>query len=161
MTEELPFSVSIEAMQFLMQLPTSSDRQPGFVCSPRYGVFRGHDLVEEFVGDHFSFSFATPHEWLGSRAATAFTIGERPFWITPDILAKLSGTTLSVVESDVAVGGRPACIRKFLIPSEPDPRANKGAAGKPPGSPLSAMTHRNSNPQLAFHALPRPEAASA
>ena len=40
-------------------------------------------------------------------------------------------------------------------------RANKGAAGKPPGSPLSAMTHRNSNPRLAFRALSRPEAASA
>ncbi len=41
------------------------------------------------------------------------------------------------------------------------PRANKGAAGKPPGSLLSSMTHLNSNPPLAFHALPRPEAASA
>jgi hypothetical protein len=40
-------------------------------------------------------------------------------------------------------------------------KGEPGAAGKSPGSPLSAMTHRNSNPHLAFHALPRPEAASA
>lgn len=35
------------------------------------------------------------------------------------------------------------------------------SAGKPPGSLLSSMTHPNSNPHLAFHALPHPEAASA
>ena len=41
------------------------------------------------------------------------------------------------------------------------PLPNEGAAGKPPGSLLSSMTHLNSNPHLAFHAPPRPEAASA
>ena len=40
-------------------------------------------------------------------------------------------------------------------------KAEQGAAGKPPGSPLSAMPHRNSNTLLALHAPPRPEAASA
>ena len=41
------------------------------------------------------------------------------------------------------------------------PPNNKGAAGKPPGSLLSSMTLLNFNPHPAFHALPRPEAASA
>lgn len=40
-------------------------------------------------------------------------------------------------------------------------QAEPGAAGKPPGSLLSAMTHSNSNPHPAIHALPRPEATSA
>ena len=40
-------------------------------------------------------------------------------------------------------------------------KGEQGAAGKPPGSLLSAMTPPNSNPHLAFHALPRPEAARA
>jgi hypothetical protein len=59
---------------------------------------------------------------------------------------------------------------RFLTPAvdqtghEHDHSQTKGeqsAAGKPPGSPLSAMTQCNSNPHLAFHALSRPEAASA
>ena len=36
---------------------------------------------------------------------------------------------------------------------------HKSAAGKPPGSLLSAMTSLYPNPHLAFPALPRPEAA--
>ena len=50
-------------------------------------------------------------------------------------------------------------LAQYLPPS--DRTAEPGAAGKPPGSLLSAMTLRNSTPHLATHALPRPEAASA
>jgi hypothetical protein len=116
-TKEPPFSVSPEAMRWLMELPTFPDKQPGFFCSPRFGVYRGAELIEEYLGDHFSFGFAPPDEWLGSREAMPYTIGGRPFWITDDILTRLSGATLSVIETDVACGEHPACWRRFLIPS--------------------------------------------
>jgi hypothetical protein len=134
MISELPFFVTTEAMEWLMRLPTYPDRQPGFVSSPRFGVCRGSQLIEEFVGDHFSFTFAPPHDWLDSRGATAFLIGGRPFWISADTLSKLSGMTLRVVEIDVAVGDSAVSMRKFLIPSSDDPRANKAlepTAGAP------------------------------
>jgi hypothetical protein len=38
---------------------------------------------------------------------------------------------------------------------------HNSAAGKPPGSLRSSMTLLNSNPHLAFHAMPCPEAGSA
>ena len=126
MTSELPFSITSEAMEWLMSLPTYSGRQPGFVSSPRFGTYRGSQLIEEFVGDHFSFTFAPPHDWHESRGAIAFLIGGRPFWICSDTLSKLSGTTLRVVEVDVAVGGSDVSIRRFLIPSEDGPEANMG-----------------------------------
>ena len=52
-------------------------------------------------------------------------------------------------------GGRASATVRKELPNL------KSAAGKPPDSLLSVMTYRNSNPRLAFHALPRPEAASA
>lgn len=124
-TDDLPFFVSHEVLEDLMALPAYFDREPGVVSSPRYGVYRGSLLVEEFVGDHFSFTYAPPREWLDSRDATAFQIAGRPFWISSDTLSKLTGRTLRAVEADVAVGDSPMSIRKFLIASDEQRRANQ------------------------------------
>lgn len=140
MTNDLPFFVSDEAMEWLMSLPTYPDREPGFVSLPRYGVFRGSQLIEEFVGDHFSFTFAPPQDWRDNRGATAFVIGRQPFWLSSDTLSKLSGMTLGVVEVDVAVGDSPMSLRKFPVPFEDRPRANLqgciAARNEPPNAPV-------------------------
>ncbi len=133
MTNHLPFFVSDEAMEWLLSLPNYTDREPGFVSSPCFGVFRGSLLIEEFVGDHFSFTFSPPHEWRGNRDAAAFVIGRRPFWLSSDTISKLAGKTLGVVEVDVAVGGSPVSIRKFLVPFEDQPTASSAANCRPAG----------------------------
>lgn len=114
-----------------MSLPVFPDQEPGFVSSPRFGVFRGSQLIEEFIGDHFSFSFAPPQDWRDSRGATALLIGGRPFWIMADTLSKLSDMTLRVVEVDVAVGDSALSIRRFLIPSENTPSGNSARMDRP------------------------------
>jgi hypothetical protein len=140
MTNDLPFFVSEEAMEWLLSLPVYPDREPGFVNSPRYGVFCGSQLIEEFVGDHLSFTFAPPLDWRDSRNATAFQIGGRPFWIPSETLSNLHGRTLRIVEVDVSVGDSPVSIRRFLVSSEGNPLANKAeerAAGAAVSHPLA------------------------
>lgn len=102
-------------MQRLMTLPQETDREPGFACSPRYGVYRGNKVIEWFEGEHFTFTFATPMEWREDRASKGFLIGGRRFCISPQILTKLQNATLTLVEIDVSGNDNPSRIRQFLI----------------------------------------------
>ena len=114
MPDPLPFAVSVEVEEWLSQIPALPDTQPGFSCSPRYGVFKGDDLVEEFKGDHYSIVHTSSEAWL-SVHATEVIIAARAFWITPAALDKLRGKTLIVIETNVSRKQHDPKIRKFLV----------------------------------------------
>jgi len=117
----LPFQLSPEAETWLSRLPRKDGQAPGFVCSPRYGVYRGTDLVEEFGGAHYYFIYATNGDWASERSATPLVIGNREFWVTSETLDGLRGKTLAVVQSDV--GKKQAVVREFLVALDCDSAA--------------------------------------
>jgi hypothetical protein len=105
---------------------------------------------------------STPHllaslgAWI-SAASVALTATRFLFLAAFSPLADgVAAATLSTSTSGTL---RPVTHGRLL--SESTGNAEQCAAGKPPGSPLSSMTLLNSNPHVACHARPRPEAASA
>jgi hypothetical protein len=121
--QTLPFQLSPEAEAWLSRLPRKEGQAPGFVCSPRYGVYRGADLVEEFGGAHYSFVYAAPVDWASERSATPLVIGDREFWFTSETLDGLRGKTLAVVRSDV--GKKQSVVREFLVALDRDSPATR------------------------------------
>ena len=131
-------------------------------------------IIATIGGYYWSGKFTQDHavpDFLG------FDIGKAMFWSSlPASSIALSTGLLSILRCErflpLSIG---VCVltalwfasslilsahaSKFLL--EPLANSEQSAAGKPPGSLLSAMTFLISNPHLAFHALPRPEAASA
>jgi hypothetical protein len=115
MTAPLSFAVSPEAEQWLLQIPPRLDQQPGLLCSPRFRVTKGAELVEEFDGEHYSVIYASPETWRLNLSAISVLIAGRAFWLVPDIVDKFQGKTLMVIQRDVGQGRYAGKIRKFLV----------------------------------------------
>jgi hypothetical protein len=113
MPEPIPFEISAEVEEWLSKIPLRPDREPGFSCSPRYGVYDGDKLKEEFLGDHYVVTHASADAWR-SVHAIQLVIGARTFWIPPDTLDKLHGKTLSMIEVNVSKQKEPK-IRVFVV----------------------------------------------
>lgn len=105
-----PFAVSAEVEAWLASILVRPHRHPGFSCSPRFGVYKGKELVEEFVGEHFRIVQASLEAWL-SHEASQVVVAARPFWILPKDLESLRGKTLSKVYFDVS----PSKKRPFVV----------------------------------------------
>jgi hypothetical protein len=114
MPAPLPFAVTAEVEAWLSQIPPRPDKQPGFRCSPRYGVFKGDDLEEEFEGEHYSIIHASSEAWL-SLHAIQVVIATRAFWISPETLDKLRDKTLTVIEINASRKKHETKIRKFVV----------------------------------------------
>jgi len=114
LTTLLPFKISEEVKQWLLSIPPKPGREPGFSCAHRYVVFKGNEKVEEYTGDHYNVGHMTRAGWM-SQHAISVLIGERVFWILPDILDKLQGNTLTNVEKNVGLGKQTGKTRKFLL----------------------------------------------
>jgi hypothetical protein len=119
----LPFSLSPNANAWLSRLPAKPDEELGFVCSPRYGLSSGSEVVELFIREHYAFVHAKPDVWSKDRGAVRFTIGEKAFWFTPDILERLDGKTLDVIRVDVGQGQHRGRYREFLVASAHEEKA--------------------------------------
>src|SRR5688572_919627 len=113
MPEPLPFTVSVEAKEWLSQIPSLPDKQPGFSCSPRFGVISNDELVEEFMGEHYAIAHTSTEAWL-SLHAIQVVIATRAFWISPDTLDKLRGKTLTVIQANVSRKQHEPKLRAFL-----------------------------------------------
>ena len=48
MPDSVPLAVSAEAKEWLLHVPSVPGKEPGFSCSPRYGVYKGEELIEDF-----------------------------------------------------------------------------------------------------------------
>jgi len=114
MPDPLPFSVSSEVEKWLSQIPPVPNKQPGFSCSPRYGVYGGDDHLEEFKGEHYSIAHTSSEAWLSVHAVQV-VIATRAFWIPQDTLDKLRGKTLTVIEVNVSRTQHEPKIRAFLV----------------------------------------------
>jgi len=114
MSEPRPFEVSVEVEKWLSKIPVRAGKQPGFSCSPRYGVFEGDKLIEEFIGEHYSIAHTSSDAWA-SLHAVQVTIGTCSFWIAPDTLEKLRGKTLTVIQANVSRDQHAPKIRAFLV----------------------------------------------
>jgi hypothetical protein len=113
MVDPLPFYVSAEVEKWLLAIPLRPDTQPGFSCAARFAVYRGAELVEEFVGEHYSIAHASLETW-DSLVAIQVAIGARAFWIPKDTLDKLRGKMLKVIHTNVSKQEEPK-IRSFLV----------------------------------------------
>ncbi len=116
MSAPLPFTVSAEAEEWLSQIPLRPGKDPGFSCSPRYGVYEGNDLVEEFRGEHYSIVHTSSEAWLSVHGIQV-VIATRTFWVPRDTLDKLRGKTLTVIETNVSPQQHEPKIRAFLVAS--------------------------------------------
>jgi hypothetical protein len=114
MLAPLPFEVSIEVEKWLSQIPPLPDKQPGLSCSPRYGVYKGDQLVEEFSREYYVVAHTSTEAWLAVNAVQV-VIGARTFWIEPNALDKLRGKTLTLIRTDVSRIQDDPKIRAFLI----------------------------------------------
>ena len=120
---DLPFRLSINAKAWLSTLPEKPDEELGFVCSPRYVVSNGSEVIESFARDHYAFVHAKPDVWSKDRAAVRFTIDERAFWLTPEIRERLEGKMLDVIRVDVGQGSHQGRFREFLVASAHEEKA--------------------------------------
>jgi len=71
------------------------------VCSSRYKLLRGSEVIESFERDYYGFVHAQPEVWSTDRAAVRVVVDQRPFWLIPEILQCLDSKTLKVVRVDV------------------------------------------------------------
>ena len=114
MRDSLPFAVSSEVEEWLLRVPSRPDMEPGFCCSPRYGVYHGKELVEDFTGEHYVISFVSREAWL-SLSAVQVVIATRAFWLDPETLNKLRGKTLTVIQADVSRRQYESKMRAFIV----------------------------------------------
>lgn len=114
MPDSVPLAVTTEAKEWLLHVPSVPGKEPGFSCSPRYGVYNGDELIEEFNAEHYSITHASREAWLSMRAIQVI-IGTRPFWIQPDTLEKLQRKTITVIQKDVSRKPDEPKIRSFLV----------------------------------------------
>jgi len=112
--DSLPFAVSVEAQEWLSQVPLLPGKQPGFSCSPRYGLYKGDKLIEEFSKEHYVIAQTSSGAWE-SVDAVQVTIATREFWVTPDTVEKLRGRTLTVIQANVSREQQAPKIRAFLV----------------------------------------------
>lgn len=116
MSTSPPFAASPEIEQWLLSVPAGTDgKEPGFSCSPRYGVTQGNELIESFEGDHYSITYAAPEDWGSFCPAQQVDIAGRLFWIASDNLDKLRGKTLTALHADVGQGRHTDRVRRFVV----------------------------------------------
>jgi len=121
--QKLPFYLSRDAHDWLSRLPEKEGEELGFVSSPRYAMTRGDEVIESFDREHYAFVHAKPAVWSDDRSALRFTVGERPFWLMPEILRSLEGRTLEVIRVDIGHVRHSGRFREFLVASPHEERA--------------------------------------
>jgi hypothetical protein len=116
MSAPVPFNVSPEAEQFLMQSAILPDMQPGISYTLGYEVNSlDGELTEEFRGEHFSIGYDTPATWRSDRLAVQVQIAGRSFWIASATLDKLRGKTMTLLRCDVGRGKNAGTLRDTLV----------------------------------------------
>jgi hypothetical protein len=115
MPAPLPFAVSPEAEQYLLQASTSADRQPGISYTLGYDSRQDGEIIEEFWGEHYSIGYDSPDRWVSVHSAVAVCIAGRDFWLRRDTLERLGGKTLTLVQREVGRGRNAGKVRDLLV----------------------------------------------
>lgn len=115
MPTPLPFAVTPEAEQWLLQVSDVPNKQPGIFRTFRYEIHKDGELAEEFDGEHYSVGYDLPEGWASEPSAIRVTIAHRDFWLPPDTVNALRSKTLSVVQRAVGRGRYAGRIRNVLV----------------------------------------------
>ena len=119
MSLPLPFKVSVSAEKHIQALlihgmPTGMER--GITRTLAYESLNpAGELIEKFVGEHFTIGGDSPKIWEDVRFAVRATIAEHEFWIPRETMVALRGKTLTAKPHDVGYGRHAGTIRDLLV----------------------------------------------
>jgi hypothetical protein len=115
MSVPLPFTVSPEAEQWLSQIRTTPDSQPGISYTLGYDSQMDGEILEEFWGEHYSIGYDSPERWISVHRAAQVSIAGGAFWLDPQTVDTLRGKTLTLAQKEVGRGKHAGKVRELLV----------------------------------------------